>query len=175
MSIQEKIDQSSAEELDPIRVRVGTPADVHEAMEVALLACEENALSRPNPQKLLQDIWSALNLAGGIVGIIGEPGGLVEGIVVLRIGSLWYSDDMTIEERAIYVREGYRSAKGGRARKLCEFSMRCSDELGVPLTIGILSSARTEAKVRLYTRALGKPSGAYWIYNGRTGHPGNEG
>jgi hypothetical protein len=117
----------------------------------------------------LQDIWAALTLDHGICGIIGEPGGLVEASVVLRIGTLWYSDSPTLEERAIFVRPEYRSAKGGRAARLCSFSKKASDDLGIPLTIGILSSARTQAKVRMYSRILGEPSGAYWIYNGKTG------
>lgn len=150
-------------------VRVGTPEDIDAVMAVALLACAENALSRPNPRKLLEDLWAALNLQGGICGIIGKPGCIVEGIVVLRVGTLWYSDDASLDERAIFVRPEYRSAKGGRARRLCEFSKKCAEELCMPLTIGILSSIRTEAKIRLYSRVLGEPSGAFWIYNGKTG------
>ena len=35
--------------------------------------------------------------------------------------------------------------------------------------IGVLSNHRTEAKVRLYERQFGKPSGAFFLYNARTG------
>lgn len=152
-----------------IKVRVGTPADVHAVMDVALMCCAENALSKPNPEKLVQDVWAALNLIDGICGVIGAPGRLVEGFVLLRVGTQWYSDDLLLEERAVFVRPEFRSAKGGRAARLVEFSRHAADHLGIPLTIGILSNGRTEAKIRLYKRTLGEPSGAYWIYNGRTG------
>ena len=64
----------------------------------------------------------------------------------------------------------YRNAKGGRARRLCEFSKKVSNELGIPLIIGVLSNNRTEAKVRMYQRIFGEPSGAFFLYNARTGH-----
>lgn len=154
---------------DDLTVRVGTLADLDEMMEVALLACEENGFVDPNPQKLLREIYPALMQEHGIVGIVGKPGGIIEGTVLLRIGTIWYSDTPVIEEKAIFVHPDYRAAKGGRARKLMEFSKQVADSLGITLTIGVLSSARTEAKVRAYGRIFGPPSGAYWLYGGRTG------
>ena len=150
-------------------VRIGTPADVDNMMTIALAACEENGFVSPNPVKLLENIWAALNLEEGIVGIIGDVGGPIEGAVLLRLGSPWYSDVRTIDERAIFIHPDYRQAKGARAKILCEFSKRVSDELGLTLTIGVLSNTRTAAKVRMYGRVLGEPAGAYWIYNGHTG------
>lgn len=158
-----------AENPDEIVVRVGTQDDVHRVMDLALLACEDNGLVRPNPEKLLQDVWSALSLFQGVCGIVGPHEGPLEGMVLIRMGTLHYSDEMVLQEKAIYVRPEFRSAKGGRANKLCKFSMMLSDELGLPLLIGILSSARTESKVRMYSRMLGPPSGANWIYGAKTG------
>jgi hypothetical protein len=83
---------------------------------------------------------------------------------------MWYSDHSVLEERAIFVDPDCRSAKGGRARRLCEFSKQTADALELPLIIGVLSNHRTEAKVRLYERQFGKPSGAFFLYNARTGH-----
>jgi GNAT superfamily N-acetyltransferase len=145
-------------------VRVATPAEVDEVMKLALMGCEENQFMPHNPVKVLADVWAALNLEEGIIGVIGPVGGELEGAVLLRIGQIWYSDQPHIEERAIFVHPSYRGARGGRAARLAEFSMDVADQLGMPLTIGVLSDHRTEAKVRLYQRVLGKPAGAYWIY-----------
>lgn len=154
----------------PVTVRVGTPEDVHAVMDVALMACSENGFVKVDPALLLADIWAALNLHEGIMGVIGEPGGPLEGVVLLRVGTMWYSsENRVLEERAIFVHPDYRSAKGGRAARLCEFSKSASDTLGIPLTIGILSSERTASKIRMYRRVLGEPSGAYWLYNAKTG------
>jgi len=150
-------------------VRVGTPADVDDIMELALAACKENGFVNPNPMKLLEQIWAALNRDHGVVGLIGEPGEKPQGAILLRVVSMWYSDEQILEEKAIFIHPDYRSAKGGRARRLCEFAKQISDGLGIPLLIGVLSDHRTEAKVRLYERQFGEPSGAFFLYNARTG------
>jgi hypothetical protein len=152
-----------------IHVRVGTVDDVDGVMTVALAACEENAFLSPNPAKILQDVWAALSRESGIVGIIGDPGKPIEGVVLLRMGPLWYTDEACIEERAIYVVPEFRSAKGGRARKLIQFSKKVSIELRIPLAIGVLSNARTQGKVRLYEREFGVAAGAYFLFGGNTG------
>lgn len=154
---------------DGLNVRIGTPEDVHPMMDLAMQACDENGFVDPNPQKLLAEIWPALNLDDGIVGIIQDEGGGLEGAILLRIGTMWYSDAKVLEEKAIFIHPDYRNAKGGRARRLCEFSKKTADELGIPLIIGVLSNHRTEAKVRLYERQFGKPSGAFFLYNAQTG------
>ena len=138
-------------------------------MAIAIAACEENAVTRADPHKLLRDLWPALNRDHGIVGII--EGKQIEAAILLRIEPFWYaSDDQPcLIERAIFVHQDFRSAKGGRARLLCEWAKQAAETLEMPLIIGILSSLRTEAKVKLYERQFGNPAGAYWIWNGRTG------
>lgn len=155
---------------EDLKVRLGTPADEEAILELALRAWEENGINDVNPMKMLAMIRPALYLWQGLVGIIGEPGGKIEGAVLLRLSQMWYSDSWMIEEKAIFVDPEYRSAKGGRARKLCEFSKKVADDLGIPLIIGVLSNQRTEAKIRLYERQFGAPAGAFFLYNVQTGH-----
>jgi len=152
-----------------LAIRIGKPEDIDDIMGLALSACDENGFVEPNPAKLLNEIWPALNQHYGLVGVIGPEGGKPEGAVLLRIGAMWYSDNLVLEEKAIFIHPEYRSAKGGRARRLCEFSKHAADTLNIPLIIGVLSNHRTEAKVRLYERQFGKPSGAFFLYNATTG------
>lgn len=157
---------------ETLTVRTGTLNDLEEMMELAMLACDENGFANPSQAKLLQDIYPALCQDHGIVGIVGEHGGIIEGAVLLRIGSPWYSNDVIIEEKAVFVHPDYRSAKGGRAARLIEFAKKVSDDLGMPLAMGVLSNSRTASKVRSYGRLFGEPSGAFWLYGARTGsHP----
>ena len=151
------------------KIRLATVEDLDEMMRLALSACDENGFLNPNPIKLLEQIWPALNQDHGLCAVIGKPGGTIEGAILLRIGQMWYSDDLTIEEKAIFIHPDFRGAKGGRARKLCEFSKTVADTLGLPLVIGVLSNSRTEAKVRMYERQFGKPSGAFFLYGAKTG------
>lgn len=156
--------------MSDVHVRVGTPEDVHQFMELCLMGSEENGFVRPDPQRLLDEVWPALNREGGICGVIGAPGAdHFEGGVLLRTCKLWYSDKLVLEERGIFVHPEYRAAKGGRARKLCEFAKTAAEKLGTPLLIGVLSNDRTEGKVRLYERIFGKAAGAYWLINAETG------
>jgi len=154
------------EDQNNINVRTATTEDLDALMQIAMEACIDNALAPPSPERLLADIWPAVNLQGGIIGIVGPIGGRIEGVILLRIGKMWYSDEDCLEERSIFVRPEYRAAKGGRARKLCQFAKDAADKLGLPLSIGVLSDERTEAKMRLYERIFGKPKGVYFVYNG---------
>ena len=156
--------------MSDIHVRVGTPDDIHQFMDLCLQGSAENGFVQPDAQKLLAEVWPALNREGGICGVIGKPGAEhFEGGVLLRTCRLWYSDQLVLEERGIFVHPEYRAAKGGRARKLCEFAKAAADKLNMPLLIGVLSNERTEGKVKLYERIFGKPAGAYWLLNAETG------
>jgi len=150
------------------QVRVGTPDDIHDMMDIAKMFFDENVFVSASQNKILQEIWSALNLDNGLMGIIGNPGQRAEGAVLLRTGQMWYSDDTVLEEKFVFIEPKFRAAKGGRARRLCEFSKQAADTLGVPLIIGVLSNHRTEGKVKLYERQFGKPSGAFFLYGAST-------
>ena len=155
--------------MSEITVRVATPDDVHGLMDLSLMASDENGFVPPDPKKLLEELWPALHLNGGICGVIGEPGKPFEGGILLRTCKLWYSDTMVLEERGVFVHPDFRSAKGGRARKLCEFGKVAAATMKMPLLVGVLSNSRTEGKVRLYERIFGKPAGAYWLVGAETG------
>jgi hypothetical protein len=152
-----------------LKVWVGKPEDVDDIMELAVAACEENGFVKPNQVKLLNEIWPALNRDKGIVGIVGVPNEKPHGAILLRIGNIWYSDEPILEEKAVFIHPDYRAAKGGRARKLCEFGKKVADELQMTLTIGVMSNQRTEGKIRMYQRIFGPPSGAYFLYGANTG------
>ena len=155
-------------------IRVATPDDIDGIMRLAISACEENAFVPTSPERLLGEIWPALHLDRGLVGLIGSDKENPEGIVLLKIGKMWYSNQDVLEEKAIFIHPEYRSAKGGRAARLCEFSKRVADKLGIPLIIGVLSNSRTEAKVKMYQRQFGNSAGAFFLYNAHTGMKNSE-
>ena len=154
---------------EEIHVRVATPGDFHAIMHLAAMVAEENGILSPDMELIATDIWPAINHDHGLVGVIGNPGDELEGFVLLRIGNMWYSTAPIIEEKTVFVAPKYRSAKGGRARKLCEFSKQVADELGMPLLIGIVSNKRTKGKVEMYKRVFGEPAGAFFLYGATTG------
>jgi hypothetical protein len=155
---------------EDIKVRIATPDDLDGIMELARLVNEENGVFRMNEKKVVQMLWPALTRTGGICGIIGNRGESLTGLVLLRISSYWYSDDQFLEEMCVFVHPNHRwGKKGHRARKLCEFAKKCSEELNMPLMIGVLSNTRTESKVKLYSHHFGEPAGAFFLYGIKTG------
>ena len=151
-----------------VTVRTGTLDDLDAVMTLAMQASEENGFVVPDPVKILNDIYPALQLEQGIMGVIGDPGQAPQGAILLRIGRNWYSNEPVLEERAIFVHPDFRSAKGGRASRLVEFAKKAAVELDLPLAIGVLSNDRTQAKIKLYERFFGKPAGVYFLIGATT-------
>lgn len=143
------------------RVRKATLADMPELMEMCRDLHLENAQFSMNEAKVTDMLRRAFDGKGAVIGILGNTG-MVEGAILLLINSWWYTDQFCLEEIFSYVRPQFR--KSTNAKELITFGKRCSDELGIPLVIGVVSNERTRAKVGLYTRQLSEPSGAYFIY-----------
>jgi GNAT superfamily N-acetyltransferase len=152
-----------------LQIRLATVADMDEVMRLALLAAEDNSFMDFNPSLLAAEIYPALCLDQGMFAVIGPPGGAIEGFVLVRFGKMFYSDSLCLEERCLWVHPDYRSAKGGRASKLLDFTKKAADTLGLPLIIGILSTKRAEGKTRMYERKFGKPAGAFFLYGAKCG------
>lgn len=154
---------------DGLKLRLGTLDDLTEVMELAIAAAKENSLFDCTAAHLVKTIYPCLTLNKGLVGCIGKKDGSIEGIVVLVIGTLTYSDELCLEERTLFVRPEFRSANGGRANKLVQFSKSAAEQLGLPLLIGVLSNSNTQQKISLYKRLLGEPAGAFWVMGAKTG------
>jgi GNAT superfamily N-acetyltransferase len=96
----------------------------------------------------------------GILGVIGERDHLRAAIFLL-IEPIWYSDDWQILEFFNYVRPEYR--RQAYAQDLISYAKKCSDQIGLDLTIGVFSNIRTAAKIRLYRRWVPQ-FGAFFCY-----------
>jgi hypothetical protein len=155
-----------------LAIRLASPADLPEVMKLAIAASQENGFLDASAELLAREIWPALNQDHGLCAVIGPAGTqTIEGLALLRIGSMWYSYQTVVEEKAIFIYPEFRAAKGARARKLCEFSKKVADELDIPLLIGVLSNTRTAGKIRMYERIFGPQAGAFFLHNARTtGH-----
>jgi hypothetical protein len=155
---------------DEIVVREGNLEDFDSCVKLAIAATKENALVAPDFKLLLDHIYACLTKDHGIMGVIGEPGKDLEGMFILRISSMWYSNENILEEKVVYVHPDFRQAKGGRAKKLIEWGKKVSDELNIPMLVGVIANKRTESKIKLYERMFGQPAGVYFVYNGKSGH-----
>ena len=82
---------------EELKVWVGKPEDIDVMMELATLACDENGFVDPDPVRLLNELWPALNREKGIVGMVGIPGEKPQGAILLRIGQIWYSNQEILD------------------------------------------------------------------------------
>lgn len=139
-------------------------------MEICRALHEENGLFTMSDDKVLGMLRKAFKKQGAIIGVLGPPGH-IEGAIYLAISDYWYSNDWHLSELFSFVLPQYR--KSNNAKELITFAKRCSDEIRIPLVIGVISNERTEGKVRLYQRQLDKPAGAFFVYGARTAMPIN--
>lgn len=98
---------------------------------------------------------------GGLFAVIGEPG-KIEGGALLLLDPYYYTSDFALFEQFSYVRPAFRQTR--HAKTLVHWAMNMAENLKLLLFIGILSNTRTLAKVRLYRRMIGDPAGAYFVY-----------
>lgn len=96
----------------------------------------------------------------GFIGVIG-PVGALEACIMLTVGSVWYSEDWTLDEHLNFVDPAHRQSE--HAKALISYAKHCADKIGIRLVIGVLSTHRTAAKVRLYGQML-TPSGAFFVH-----------
>lgn len=146
----------------PSVVRTAVPEDGKEIWRLFLQGHKENGLFTLSPQKvqwlLNRILYPQLIPPGdtgprGVIGVIG-PVGSLEALIVLTIGTYWYSDDLHLEEYLVYTDPEHR--KSHHVQALIQWMKDQVETTGLPLITGIVSTYRTEAKCRLYRRMLPK-------------------
>jgi len=146
------------------RVRVATIDELEQVMELSREVHAENGLHDLDEAKVVPEMIRALQGDAAFLGVVG-PVGAIEGMIYLGIRTFWYTSKPHLEEQVSYVRPQFRKSKNAVA--LIEYAKSCARELDLPLLIGVLSSIRTQGKMRLYSRKLGEQRGAYFLYNNR--------
>jgi len=157
-----------------LQIRLATTEDMAEVMRLAFMACEDNGFLDYSPELLAREIYPALCQDHGLFPVIGPPSGEIQGFVLLRIGTMFYSTRQCLEEKCLWVHPDFRTARGGRARQLLEFTKKTADALGLPLIIGIMSTKRAAGKEALYRRFFGEPTGAFFLYGAECGKSSKE-
>jgi hypothetical protein len=143
------------------QVRLAVPKDADDIMDLLSLMHEENGLFEMDYDAVREMVLSVLSGKNGIIGVIdGEEG--LEAAVCLVIDKLWYAKTWCLNDVFNFVAPKYR--RSTRAKSLISFAKNYSDQVGIPLLMGIVSNVRTEAKIKLLERQMQK-AGAFFIYN----------
>lgn len=151
------------------RVRVAVPEDLPQLMALCKSLHEENGVANVDWDGVASKMMQGIAQHQALIGVIGKIGA-IEGAIYMEISSFWYSKDVMLQELFAYVLPAYR--RSNNAKALLEFGKSCTYRFNVPLLIGIISNHRTREKIRLYSRRLGAPSGAFFLVNGTTGAEG---
>ncbi len=142
-------------------VRIATRDDANEIIQLLHVMHFENGMMPLDEECSMEFFDRAFNRKGGIIGVIGPPGD-IKAMIYLLLTRFWYTKVSHIEECFNFIRPDSR--KSDYAKILIKFAQKCSDEIKVPLLIGVLANNRMEGKVRLYRRILGTPAGAFFVY-----------
>ena len=145
----------------PSNVRLAVPEDKLAVFELCKMLHAENGLFPMDDDLVQETMMKGINRNGGVLGVIGPVGGPLEGVIYMTILNFWYSRKPHLAELFSYVPPEHR--KSNHAKVLIEFAKQCATD-DIKLVIGVISNNRTEAKVRLYERRLGKPVGAFFLY-----------
>ena len=153
---------------DEIPVRLAVPNDGIGLMHLIRMIVAENGFFPIAEEKvggLIHAVLTKQQLnCPTIIGVIGKPDD-IQATICLAVGSLWYTDEPSLGDLWNYVRPDCR--KSTHAKSLLEFGKQCADRMNLKFMSGVVSTGRTEAKVRLYRRRFGTPTGAYFIYHPR--------
>ena len=142
-------------------VRKARRYDADQLMQMCKILHAENGQFGLSMRKVEGMVDKAFSNDGCIIGTVG-PGDRIEGIIMLLIAQFWYTEDWCLEEIMNYVLPEHR--RSTHANDMIAFAKRCSDEIHIPLVIGVVSNERTKAKIELYRRQLGEPVGGYFMH-----------
>lgn len=144
----------------PSSVRIVTAGDENAVYDLLMLLYAENAMASLSETKVREMIRRATEKRGGLIGVIDGKDG-IEASVGLILSTWWYSDAAHLEEMWTFVHPDHR--KSNHARDLIEFSKWAAETMGIPLLMGILTTHKADAKVRLY-RSMIPQAGALFVH-----------
>lgn len=143
------------------QVRIATAHDKPGMVSLLHAMWEENGVASLSVPKMLQALDRGLARDRSIIGVI-EKDGIIMGSIGLFVSSMWYSDDYHVEDLWNFVHPAHRHSS--YARDLLNFAKKTCESLDTQLLIAVLSSTRTQAKVRMYEKIYGPSLGAIFCW-----------
>ncbi len=157
----------------PSIVRAAVPADEAELWALMRLMHHETGLCPLSEAKVQSFLDRTLRPEAvppedvgprGIIGVIGMS--RLEAAIMLVLNSIWYSDEIIMMDALNFVHPNYRQSN--HAKTLISYAKHMVDEIrkthvDFKMMMGLVSTKRTEAKIRLFRRQLPE-AGAVFVY-----------
>jgi len=157
----------------PLSIRIAHPDEGDKIFASLMLLAEENALAPVSEARVRAMIDRCRGpepgkMRDGVIGIIDAPDGRIAATVGIVMSQWWYTNAWHCEEVWGFVDPLHRSGKFNYAKALIAFSKWWSEQMGMPLIMGVLSTHRTLGKIRLYAREV-PLVGAIFMWRGVEG------
>lgn len=150
----------------PKNVRPARPGDEDNLFDLLCLAYKENAPFSMSDKKVRAIIEAATSDKEIIVGVVDAPDGKIAASVGAIFTQWWYTEDFHIDELWNFVHPDHR--RSTHAKDLISYMKWVSDMMDMTLHMGVLTTTRVEAKVRLYGRQM-QQTGAFFMHNLKSG------
>ncbi len=142
-------------------VRLATMADRPAILAMLVEAWDENGVMEVDWDKVKAHIDLWLTQKEGFILLIDGDDGEIAASFCAIVEEWWYTKTWSITERWNYVRAPYRHSH--YAADLIDVALRISDRWNLALSMGITSTIRLKAKIRLYRRKM-TMAGAVFIH-----------
>jgi N-acetylglutamate synthase-like GNAT family acetyltransferase len=131
-------------------IRVATREDEPALLELLQTMHAEGGLLPLDLDRARAMFARAFDRRGGIIGVIG-PKNDIEAMIGLLITSFWYTRSNHLEQFVLCVRPDKRKNK--HAETLRSSANKCSEAIGIPMVVGLVSDKQTQTKSRARRRA----------------------
>lgn len=149
----------------PEGVRIAVQADEKAIFDLLMTrAAEENALAPVNEFKVLSTIKLATERKGAVIGVIEEQSEIAASVGLI-MGQFWYSEQWHYQDLWCYVHPEYRRHRRGNtnfAQMLLQFVKWWGEQAGACVFMGVATTDRTLAKVRLFARQMPIIGAGFW-------------
>ena len=153
----------------PQNIRIVTHGDERKLYNFIEAGHHESAIFPMSCYKVNQLIDAAIKRTHPIIiGVIDSPEkDEFAASICITYEQPWYTDEWALNELWNNVRPDYR--RSNYAKDLINFGKWVSETSSKTLQMGIITTERMEAKIRLYRRQLSQV-GAYFVYNINMAH-----
>lgn len=154
--------------VDIVPIRFGRAEDLPLLLALLRMLHAETPHA-PLSQLRLVDFAAGVLADGAVVFSLDRDGAAV-GTCGLLLQRPWFSDVLWLRDVWLFVHPAHRRTP--HARALLRAARRYAERLGRPLVMEVAGGAagggsrRVAAKLRLYRRELGEPTGATWVIGG---------
>lgn len=147
---------------DEVPVRMALEADLVGVVDLLRALHAETAYAPWSERRVVEAVHEAHR--EGMVFLSLAPDGRPVGTLGVALDRPWFSDQVWARDIWLFVDPAHRVAP--HARTLLRTARRFAERVGVPLVVEVAGGSkgmRVPAKIRLYRRELGEPTGATWL------------